>query len=158
MEAEAWSLGNSGSARACLVEKQKSLAGNCHLFHIDVPLVVIFAQANRASSRTAIPITAKHGRSITKNRVSETGLLEMSETDLTNSTTCISVPWRYQLPVPCKPPLVPPAGDGACSSLAGSSLSCCLLLGAPAELRPSGAPVSTLALGLSRGKLAHAEH
>jgi len=57
-----------------------SLAGNCHLFHIDMPLIVIFAQANRASSRTAIPITAKHGRNITKNRVSETGLLEIKET------------------------------------------------------------------------------
>lgn len=45
-----------------------------------MPLIVIFAQANRASSRTAIPITAKHGRNITKNRVSETGLLEIKET------------------------------------------------------------------------------
>lgn len=64
-----------------------SLAGNCHLFRTDVPLVVIFAQANRASSRTAILITAKHGRSISKNRVSETGLLEekqlLVQTELT---------------------------------------------------------------------------
>lgn len=55
-----------------------SLARDC-LFLIDMPVVVIFAQANRASSRTASLITARHGRSITKNRVSETGLLEMSE-------------------------------------------------------------------------------
>lgn len=103
-----------------------SLAGNCHLFHTDVPLVVIFAQANRASSRTAIPITAKHGRNISKNRVSETGLLEMNQLLLqgvnSNPMTCVSIPAMFSfqsLPDalwPC------PVGDGACSAAMESSV------------------------------------
>lgn len=98
-----------------------SLAGNCPLFHTDVPLVVIFAQANRASSRTAIPITAKHGRSISKNRVSETGLPEMNQLLLQgvnpNLMTCISIPATFSFQSFPDALWCCPVGDGAWKAL-----------------------------------------
>lgn len=117
-----------------------SLAGNCHLFHTDMPLVVIFAQANRASSRTAIPITAKHGRSISKNRVSERGLLEMNQLLLqgvnSNLMTCISIPAIFSFQSFADALWCCPVGDGACSAPTESSRSCCRVSGELLPLSP----------------------
>lgn len=148
------SLGSWSRPRACLVERWMSLAGNCHLFHTDVPLVVIFAQANRASSRTAIPITAKHGRSISKNRVSETGFLEinqlLSQGVHSNPMTCISIPAVFSFQSFADAPWPCPVGDGACSAPTESSRLCCRVSGEQLPPSPSCPCLQPACLGKHR--------